>query len=166
MIYLKLFTWYSLLGFYYESSLFKIVNVNKHSGALKGPYTLVYGLGVLICTLINNYLNLIDNTNINYIISYFIFLVTCTLIEFIVGHLIKLIYKIDSWDYSYRKYHFGKYICLNYALIWGLISIFFVKILNPFFFKILDLIPNNITIIILIIIIFDIIISFFKENKK
>ena len=48
MLYLNLLFAYSILGFIMESTLYKIVNSNMHSGIFYGPYTLVYGFGVLL----------------------------------------------------------------------------------------------------------------------
>lgn len=160
MLYLKLFILYSIIGFTFESFIFKINNINKHSGVLHGPYTLVYGLGGTICTLINNYLN-----THNYLLLYLLFTITCTLIEFAIGHLIKLIYHIDSWDYSYKKYHLGKYICLNYALIWGLMAFTFTNILHNYFNYILVPIKDKFVIGFTIIILIDIFLTFI-QNKK
>lgn len=160
MLYLKLFILYSIIGFTFESFIFKINNINKHSSVLHGPYTLVYGLGGLSCTLINNYLN----TN-NYLLLYFLFTITCTVIEFTIGHLIKQMYHIDSWDYSYKKYHLGKYICLNYALVWGLMAFLFTNCLHNYFNYILISINDKIIVGFTIIILIDIILTFI-QNKK
>ena len=165
MFYLKLFLLYSTFGFYFESFVFKCCKENKHSGILNGPYALVYGLGGIISYLINNLLNRINNPFFNFLLCYLSFVIICTIIEFISGHLIKLIFKKDAWNYSNHKYHFGKYICLSYALFWGVLSLFFVKYLNFFFNQILIIIPNYIPIILLIIIFFDFLFQLIMEYK-
>ena len=159
MIYLKLFILYSFLGFTFESMIFKISNSNKHSGILYGPLTTIYGFGALLSILINNILSIIDNFILNYIISYLCFTIICTIIEYIGGNLIKLIFDVDMWDYSNHKYHLDKYICLDYALVWGLLAIIFIKLFNNYFYQILNLIPNYYAIIILSTIIIDYIIK-------
>ena len=108
MFYLKLFIIYSFLGFLFESFIYKYNNINKHSGVLTGPYTLVYGLGGTLCYYLNNNLLFIKLPLLNIIISYITFMTICTLIELIVGHLIHFIYKIDAWNYTYKKYHISK----------------------------------------------------------
>ena len=155
MLYLNFFIIYSIIGFYFESAVFKLSKNHSHSGILHGPYTTIYGIGGVISLIINNYLITIKNVYVNFLISYFLFTIFCTLIEFIGGHLIHFLFKKDSWNYSHHKYHFGKYICLSYALIWGLLSIIFVKILNPFFIQIICFIPNYISITLLLIMILD-----------
>ena len=160
MIYIKYFVIYSFLGFFYESFIYKNRNTNKHSGTLYGPYTLVYGIGCSISSFINIKLNYINNYFLNIIISFISFTIISTLIELICGHLIHFIYKRDSWNYSYKKYHLGKYITLDYALCWGILALIFTKFLSNFFFNLTSLFSNTFYIITLIIIFIDIIYSF------
>ncbi len=159
MLYLKFFILYSLIGFYFESTVFKLSHSPTHSGILYGPYTTIYGIGGIISLLINNYLNNIQNYYLNLFLSFITFTIICTLIEFIGGNIIYFLFKKDSWNYSHHKYHFGKYICLSYAFIWGILAIIFVKYLNPLFYQILNLFPNYLFIIIFIIMITDFIIK-------
>ena len=76
MYYPKVFLIYSLIGFIYESTLYKIVKINKHSGIFYGPVTAVYGVGIVSIELLNNYAFKRIKTNkllkifIEYIISY------------------------------------------------------------------------------------------------
>ena len=164
MIYLKYFILYSIFGFYFESTIFKFTNKNAYSGVLKGPYTLVYGIGGLISYIINNFLTIINNTYLNILICYIIFVIICTLVELLCGYLIKFIFNFDSWNYTNHKYHFGKYICLDYSLIWGLLALIFVKYSSNFFDNVLQLIPNYISFIIIFIIIIDFIINLEKRK--
>ena len=157
MLYIKYFIIYSILGFIHESFLFKFRNIHKHSGALNGPYTLVYGFGGAICAYINNYFN-------NIFLLYLSFMIICTTIEFLIGHLIHLIYHIDSWNYSYKKYHFGKYITLDYALIWGLMALIFVKYANFFFYQLTLIITDQWAINIIIIMLIDSIYTYWKYH--
>ncbi len=162
MFYLKLFIIYSFLGFIFESFIYKYNNINKHSGVLIGPYTLVYGIGGTICYFLNNSLLFIKSSLLNIIITYITFTIICTLIELITGHLIHYIYKIDGWNYTYKKYHFGKYITLDYALIWGLMAIILVKLLNNFIYNQTLLLTNRFAIITLVIIVLDILYTYKK----
>ncbi len=162
MFYLKLFIIYSILGFLFESFIYKYNNINKHSGVLTGPYTLVYGLGGTLCYFLNNYLSYIKSPLLNIIISYTTFTIICTLMELIIGYLIHFLYKIDGWNYTYKKYHLGKYITLDYAFIWGLMAIILVKILNNYIYNQTLLISNRFTTITLVIIVLDILYTYKK----
>ena len=48
MYYINFIFLYSFLGFALESLYFKIHNINAHSSIFIGPYTLVYGFGMLL----------------------------------------------------------------------------------------------------------------------
>ena len=163
MYYLKFFILYSLMGFILESIVYKNAHSSSHSGILHGPYTLVYGIGGVLTLFVSNYINLLNiNIHIKLIISYFLFTIICTIVEYVVGNLIYIIFKIEKWNYSNHKYHFGKYICLDYALIWGLLSSIIIIYFKPYFDKIISITSNESIIIISLIIIFDIIYTYKK----
>ncbi len=164
MLYLKYFILYSIIGFTFESFIFKISKSNKYSGILNGPYTTVYGFGGCASIIINNFLNNVHNKYLNFILCYIFFVIICTLIEFLGGHIINLIFKTDSWNYSNHKFHFGKYICLSYALIWGGLATIFVKLSNSYFNNILNLFPNYLSIIIFSIMIIDFIFKLIEKD--
>ena len=164
MYYFNLIILYSFLGFTLESFYYKYVNANEHSSIFTGPITLVYGFGVLACLLIYNYL-----PNVNIIIYYILFTITTSLIEYIGGHLIHYFLKINKWNYSNSKIHFGKYLCLRNSLIWGLLSTYIIIYVHPYLnTNILLTIPKNTSIIILIVFTIDLInliIKIIKYNK-
>lgn len=155
MLHLKFFIFYSIVGFIFESTVFKITKSHNYSGILYGPYTIVYGFGGIICFTINNLLTSIQNCYLNYFLCFLSFVITCTLIELISGNIIKILFKIDKWNYSNHKYHLGKYICLDYALIWGIFALIFIKIPINYIYQLLDIIPFYMPIIVLIIMIID-----------
>ena len=110
MYYINSFFLYSLLGFIIESTLFKNT-ILKPSGVLVGPITLVYGVGGLSLLLINKYILNKIHTNkiIKLIISFILYTIAFTLVEFTCGHLCHLIFGIDMWNYTSKKYNIGKY---------------------------------------------------------
>ena len=162
MYYINLIFLYSFLGFTLESFYYKYVKANEHSSIFTGPYTLVYGFGMLFCLLIYN---ILPSTNI--FIYYILFTIITSLTEFIGGNIIYLTLHIDKWDYSNNKYHFGKYICLRNCLIWGLLSTIICLYVHPFLnTNILLTIPKHTTIIILIIFIIDLMHLIISKSKQ
>ena len=164
MLYLYFFVLYSIIGFIFESTVYKMSKSNHHSGMLYGPYTIIYGIGGTISFFINNLLNIIKNPYLNIFLCFIIFVIICTLIEYIGGNIIKILFNIDKWNYSNHKYHLGKYICLDYALIWGILALLFVKLFSNFFIQIFIIIPNFLIITFLIIIFIDFIISLYIKK--
>ena len=124
MYYINFIFLFSILGFILESTFFKLTNTNAHSSIFLGPYTLVYGFGMLFSFFIYKYLSLPNNI-IFYIINYLMFCLITSLTELIGGHVIHYFLNIDKWNYSNYKYHFGKYLCLRNSLIWGILLLLF-----------------------------------------
>ncbi len=160
MYYINSFFLYSLLGFIIESTIFKNT-ILKPSGVLKGPITLVYGVGGITLLLINKYIlnNIKTNKLLKIIISFIIYIIILTLVELICGHLCHLIFNVDMWNYTNKKYNIGKYICLEYITIWGLYGIIATYILKPYIDKIIKIIPKEATYISVFLLALDIIIT-------
>lgn len=166
MYYLKCFILYSILGFVFESVVYKVSGSSDHSGVLLGPYTLVYGFGGLFTVIINNWISKFDiNVFIKYLLLFIIFTIICTLTEYLIGHLINIIFKFDKWNYLDKKFPIGKYICLDYALVWGLLSTSIIYFLKPFFDKVLEMVPSNTTIFIFSIMLIDLIYTLVTKGK-
>ena len=129
-----------------ESTLYKNTTL-KASGVLRGPLTLVYGVGGILLILVDKYI--IDKIKIRkilkIIISFFIYAIVLTLVELICGYLCNLIFGIDMWNYTNKEYNIGKYICLEYIPIWGLLGLIISNIVKPFVDKIIKLIPKEAT---------------------
>lgn len=145
-----------------ESTLYKIINVGKHSGIFYGPYTLVYGFGVLSSILIHEFfLKKIKFKNkILKLHCYFLtFTIVLSLIELIGGNILNLVFKIDMWDYSNHRYHFGKYICLTNSLIWGVLGTLNIYFLYLKLTSFLKKVPSLYTYILLIIFLVDFIVT-------
>ena len=159
MYYLKTILLYSLFGFCMESTVYKISLSKRHSGICYGPFTYVYGFGVLSLTLLKKYF--LDKLHLNkylkFLITFLLCTITLTLIEWLGGNILNLIFDIDMWNYTKKTYNFGKYICLEYAIIWGIFGTLYIYYLKNFIDKIIKIIPNKFTIAILIINILDII---------
>ncbi|MBQ8892647.1 MAG: putative ABC transporter permease [Bacilli bacterium] len=165
MYYINFIFLYSFLGFVLESFYFKITNTNSHSGIFLGPINLTYGIGMLICYLFFNLLPLEPNI-FSYLIYYIIFVFLTSLIEFMIGHFIHFILNIDKWDYRNFKYHFGKYLCLNNSLIWGILTFIIIYYIHPYFNQFIILtIPRLFTILLLIIFFIDFLILVKKIIK-
>lgn len=160
MYYLNSFLLYSFLGFVMESTLYKNTKLKK-SGVLNGPVTLVYGVGGIALILIDKYIisKIHTSTIIKIIISFFIYAVLLTLVELVCGHLCNIIFDVDMWNYTSKKYNIGKYICLELVPIWGLLGVLITYVLKPFFDKVIKLIPKEATYLLTFILVLDFIIT-------
>ena len=140
-----------------ESTLFKITATLKYSGIFYGPMTTVYGVGIVAILLLNKYVfsKLKCNKLVKILIEFIILLLVLTLIEFLGGNILKLIFNIDMWDYSKKNFNYGKYICLELSIIWGLLGVIFIYFIKPFTDKILSVISDRLTVIFLTIFLID-----------
>ena len=67
------------------------------------------------------------------------------------------------WNYTSKWCNFGKYICLDLSLIWGVFGVFYLYILKDFIDKFIKLIPNYLTIISCILFLIDTILVFINK---
>ena len=157
MYYIKIFLLYSLLGFVMESTLFKIKLSKKHSGIFYGPMTAVYGVGIISIELLNKYFfkEIKCNKLLKLLIEFLILTIILSLIEYLGGNILNYLFDIDMWDYSNIKPNFGKYICLQNSIIWGILGTIYIHIFKPFTDKILKQITLKETYLFLGIFILD-----------
>lgn len=148
-----------------ESTLYKITDPSRVSGVLYGPVTLVYGLGGIALILTNKYIlsKIKCNKILKIILSFIILAVILTTVELLSGYLCKIIFNTEMWNYHDKVYHIGKYICLEYIPVWGLLGTLIVYVLKPFFDKIIKLIPKEATYLFYLIMTLDIIITLFTK---
>lgn len=147
--YLNSFFLYSILGFILESVFFKINRASTYSGFMYGPFTIIYGISCVILMLIDKYFfkKLNYNKVFKTLIIYVVCMVVLTSSEFVGGILLKGLFDIELWNYSNKMFNFGKYICLEMALVWGGLGVLFVYYIRPFGDKIVKKWSYRITLL-------------------
>lgn len=157
--YFLLFIIYSFFGWSMEVISIAIEKkkiINR--GFLIGPYCPIYGWGFLI-------IYILLKGSINDPIKLFLSaIVICSLLEYFTSYFMEKIFHARWWDYSNKKFNINGRICLETMIPFGLIALFVMYMVNPFFISILNIIPNTIRIILstilLIIFIIDNCVSF------
>ena len=163
MYYINNFLLFSILGHILESIIYLFLD-NGYSGIMYGPWTPVYGFGIILIILINKFLNKI--TGIKKVISLFIFsMILLTLIEYLGGITIEYFFSKELWSYTNLKFHIGKYIALEISLIWGICFLFYIFLIKPLTDKIIKRIPYYITICIIVFFIIDLIVTIINKIK-
>ena len=118
---------YCFFGWCIESAIVSISDrklINR--GFLSGPLLPIYGTGAILVLFIT--LPCKDNI----IAVYFVGMIGATILEYITGWLMELIFKVKYWDYSYRKNQYKGRICLISSLFWGILSILLTELIhNP-----------------------------------
>ena len=128
---------YSFIGWIIEST-FKSLLFNKviNSGFLNGPFIPIYGVGAI--TVIYFFTPFSNNTLLLFGLGFFYM----TLIEFIVGYLMEKIFNTSWWDYTGNFMNIGGKICLENSIYWGLLSVFLLRVMHPFFGQMIASIPK------------------------
>lgn len=164
MYYINCFFIYSCLGFILETLFTFIFGYNYNSGFLSGPITPLYGIGAILVMIISDkcFKNLHLPRWIETIIVFIIITIILSILEYIGGTLIELIFNKVFWDYSDYTLSIGKYICLEMSFIWGIISIIFIYLIKPILDNYIILIPKWATYLFLIWFIIDIIYTIIK----
>ena len=167
MYYLNTFLIYSILGFLLETIRSFFVNSKFTSGILYGPWTPIYGLGIVLVILISNYLfsHLHLSRWVETLITFMIITLVLTLLEWIGGVLIEKIFHVVFWDYSKEAFSIGKYISLSKSLIWGVGSIIFIYVLKPLLEGVIKRVPVPVTVILTLLMLSDLILTFVNKSK-
>ena len=132
-------------------------------GFMIGPYCPIYGVGVLLIIFL-----LKDYTN-NFLVLFVLATVLCMILEYLTSYVMEKWFNARWWDYSDRKFNLNGRICLETTIPFGLGAMLVMYVVNPFLTNLLNKIPNNITIILgivlMVIFLVDWIVSFSVITK-
>lgn len=154
-----LFLLYSVLGYIVEilSVSIRSKKIVLNRGFLIGPYLPIYGIGALIMIFFLQGYE--DDLLALFIMGAFY----CTLLEYITSLLMEKIFKLRWWDYSQKKFNINGRVCLDNACLFGICSILVIKLIQPFFKRMIYLLPEVITIMLAIILLFIFVIDFIES---
>ena len=152
MYLLNCFFIYSILGFLLEGTYTLITSNHFSSGILYGPWTPVYGFGAILTIIISQkiFKKMHKSRFTETLVTFIVLTIVLTLIEWLGGIIIENVFHETLWNYKNFQFNIGKYISLEMALIWGLISIFIIYFIKPIIDKIEKKIPKSLTYTLLI----------------
>lgn len=136
--YLAYFTIYAFLGWVAEVAYAAVQTkefVNR--GFLNGPFCPIYACGAL---LIVYFLEPIRDKQL---LVFLVSILITSIIEFLAGWLLEVIFKKRWWDYSDRNFNLCGYICLEFSVLWGLVSFVALYGLHPQITKLVSLFPQT-----------------------
>ena len=105
-------------------------------GFVNSPLCPIYGFGAVLFTLFLP--ELVGN-------PFFLFLggtVLATVLEYATGILMEKIFGKKLWDYSEIRYNIGGYVCLRYAVLWGILAVLTMSFINPVLCGLIHMIPS------------------------
>lgn len=136
---------------------------NFDSGILYGPYTPIYGFGILIIIYGSDYIfkHLHLKRYQENLVVFGLLFFTITILELVGGILIEKIFGTIFWSYENLKFNYGHYIAIEVSLLWsvgGLIIYYF----KNYLLKFVEKVPNIIYYLFMIAITIDVIYTIIK----
>lgn len=159
--YINTFLIYSIFGFIIETTLKTFFMPGMNNGILYGPWIPVYGFGtVLIIIIMRTVFNRVKAPRFIKILLMFVLVgIILSLLEYLGGVLIQIIFNKKFWNYSHFKYNLGPYISLEMSLVWTVFSFILVYIIKPKVDKLIKKIPLPVTVLVSVIFLIDIFIT-------
>ncbi len=140
---------YSFLGWVLETVYASVQQrrfVNR--GFLNGPFCPIYGSGAILVILLLDYLPP------NIFVLFVGGTILASALEYLTGYIMETAFHTKWWDYSLDRFNLRGRICLKYSLLWGILSVFLLKVIHPAIQSILALYPEkwiNVTVQLLAI---------------
>lgn len=158
---LEYFIVYSILGYVIET-LYGLLTkgvIESRQSMLYGPFCCIYGLGAICLLCIPKSAK---KNNWTLFIAGFII---GSVVEYVVSWVGEVIFNIKWWDYSNFPLNINGRVCVYFSIFWGILTICLNKVINPTVDKVLGKVPIKIlhvlTVIIMVFMAFDFIISSF-----
>ena len=150
----------SLMGYAVETGYYLIkhgVFLSKR-GLLYGHFKPIYGFGSVLITL---FLSFLINKSKLKIFIYGAFF--GGIFEYICSLVLEYVFHTKMWNYSSKYFAINGRVYLLYLPMWGLIALFWLKVVLPYFNKLFDMLHQFtlkiITVLMTIFLVFDFTIS-------
>lgn len=124
---LSYFIIYSVIGYILETAFGILTKgvLESRKGFLYGPFCPIYGLGAVVMIL-----SLKKFTKNNYLL-FTAGAIVGSIVEYLVSFFGEVIFNTKWWDYSDQILNINGRVCLSFALMWGLLSIYLMQHFNP-----------------------------------
>lgn len=142
--YLWLFIAGSFVGWLCEVG-FAAIKLKKfvNRGFLNGPFCPIYGFGLVLMDLV------LGRFRGNMAVVLIGAMILGSGLELAAGFLLEKVFKQKWWDYSDKPHNFHGYICLSFAMLWGLAGGIVVRMVLPAFRLIISKIPYQFGMVLL-----------------
>jgi uncharacterized membrane protein len=135
---LWIFIMASMLGLALETGYQLIVfgQFNVRNGLVFGPLSPIYGVGACLMTIALHRV-----WNKNWLIIFFVAMLIGAGFELFSSFFMEYLFGAKCWYYPDTFGSFGGRINLLYSMMWGTLGLLWVKIIAPFFGRVIDRIP-------------------------
>lgn len=129
--YLFIFCLFSVVGWVLEVGFRSFVSRKFiNPGFMSGCVVPLYGFGAVILDIICN-LFVPITSKYKVIIIFILSMILLSILEFISGYILLKFFNLKLWDYSMFKYNYKGFICLEFSILWGLLSLIFYTFVFP-----------------------------------
>jgi uncharacterized protein len=128
-----------------------------NSGFLTGPFCPIYGFGALLViqsALMAKHIFSQASMPIQIIISILIAIILTSLLEYLAGMIIEILFDSKWWDYCNEKFNLHGRVCLKYSVYWGILAYVMLSLVNPYIQSGVYMLPNYIKSLLACAIIF------------
>lgn len=112
-------------------------------GFLNGTFCPIYGMGLVLMDVV------LGRYRSNMAVLLIGAMVLGSALELAAGFLLEKVFKQKWWDYSDRPHNFRGYICLSFAVLWGLAGGIVVRVFMPMFKSLVEKIPTRLGLVLL-----------------
>ena len=142
---LAFFYIYAFLGWCVEIAFHAVTTghlVNR--GMLAGPVCPIYGAGMIAMVLCT------EPLQESWLLTFLGAMVICTIIELLVGLVLRALFHTQWWDYSSEPFNIAGLICLRFSIYWGLGGAFLVKVVHPSIRDAVNVVPDALLFVIVV----------------
>ena len=144
--FLAYFFIYSFTGWCVEIAYHALTKghfVNR--GMLNGPVCPIYGAGVgLLLVFMRPFIG-------NWFLSIVAAAIICSILELIVGLVLRKLFHAQWWDYSTEPFNIAGLVCLRFSIAWGFGGAFLLKIIHPLIRDLVALVPTTLLLVLVVL---------------
>ncbi len=149
LVLLFLFMIGSIVGWFMELFFNRFIGKARrwiNPGFLQGPYLPIYGFGTVILYILSYLLDKFSLGNIIFdvVMIFILASVLMTLLELVGGEFFLKGLKMRLWDYRNEKFNYKGLICLRFSILWGVVSVIYYFLVNPYLVRAVGLFTSHI----------------------
>ncbi len=162
-----LFVLGSVLGYIFEMIvvLFQKGHFESRQGLIYGPFTPVYGIGIVVYYLFLSNVKVKSKSKV-----FFITMIFGGIVEYICSLVQEKVFGTISWDYSHLWFNINGRTSLLHCTYWGTAGVLYVTYIGPMIDSFRQKINMNnrkiVTVLVSVFMVFDICISCVAANRQ
>jgi len=157
----------SIIGYVVETivALVQTGGFESRKGLVYGPFTPVYGIGIIMYYVLLNNMNTKNKAKV-----FLITMIVGGILEYLCSYVQEKVFGTISWNYSNLLFNINGRTSLLHCTYWGIAGILYSAYIKPMVEKVRRIISRKnmqiVTVVVLAFMTFDIGISFAAANRQ